>query len=280
MASLTWVACSTILPILAKLEPPVVSASVGEPLIATLVVATRQESGTLLLPQGWDGGVTVSVTYPERKTETHRHYLRLAGGMSTGAALVFTDSGEARQDLLLNEWFAPRSPGSFVLTVNLDAQVLGGDSSGPKRCELRSEEIKLVMRARDTGRLREVAQRLVEKVRASRGDERRTAVRALAFVEDRSAVPKMIDVLTSVELDREESVELLRGLGRLGGEPAAEFLLGMADDRGARIRYEVYHALSALRGSIERGPLASRVDEAIAALRHEIAGSWGDAPTD
>jgi len=169
------------------------------------------------------------------------------GAGSTGGVAVAP--GETyRQQVLLNEWFPFREPGTYRVFARVD----GGSPS----------TLLIRIEPRDDKALHVVCSDLVQRILQAKGHEQLELARAFSYIEDPVAVPYVARMLSADALFHSQYL-LLVSLERIGTPAAAEVLISTLKSKDEDSRDLARDALSRLAGQTSNEALRDRIRSAL-----------------
>lgn len=243
-----------------SLEAVKPTVTLGEPIIVVLSIrSSLQESIRVDLGKNHQQGLVFTVQDPLGRVSEQRIPWPPEGGIYVPGEETLQAGQEYRQELLLNEWYQPKEPGTYSFCGRIEPPV--ADESGREIGTLAPAPLVIEVLPRDQAVLRAVCEDLEGPARSANAEVASRAARALAHVNDPVAVPFLKRVLVARGHGAYYAIE---GLGRIGGRAAIEALIDSFPDLGGFERLQVRSTVARLRASITDESLRRRVDELLA----------------
>jgi hypothetical protein len=178
--------------------------------------------------------------------------------VTAGDGKVIVEPGaDYNESLVMNEWFAFATEGTYSLTSKLTSDIETADGS----FQAAGETTRLRVNSRDSAQLSKVCAELEKQAEmATSVEASQRPTRALSYVEDPIAVPYLARLLSAHTLSYDMAIT---GLARIGTDDAAEVLLSELNDNYGDIGEQASRALSQMEGRISNPRLKETVKKAV-----------------
>jgi hypothetical protein len=162
-----------------------------------------------------------------------------------------------QEPLVMNQWFAFASQGTYSLTSRLTSDIETADGS----FQAESQAAQLRVNPRDPTRLNKICAELSKQAQiATTVESAQFPVRALSYVDDPIAVPYLARVLSGHTLAYEKGVQ---GLERIGNDEAVEVLLSALNESWGDIPELATTSLGRMQDRIANPGLKQTVEKAV-----------------
>lgn len=163
-----------------------------------------------------------------------------------------------REPLVMNQWFAFATQGTYTLTSRLTSDIETGDGN----FQAESQTAQLRINPRDPARLNKICEELTRQVEmAPNAAAAQEPARTLSYVEDPIAIPYLARVLSTNTLTYEKAVQ---GLERIGNDEAVEVLLSALNENWGDIAELATRSLAQMQDRIANPRLKETVKKAVA----------------
>jgi len=194
--------------------------SLHEPVVLTFTVKNESASSIQLdLGQDRKGEFLLTVKEANGKRVTLPRYGH--EGISIPGILTVDAGKQFSQELIINEWYAFKTPGKYELEIQFSKPIVMKDTSS--QITARGSHGEITIGPRNVPRLQSLCDHLSKQIESADSYERASnAALELSYVTDPVAVPYLERVLISGKMVEKAVVE---GLERIADESAIRILI-------------------------------------------------------